>query len=89
MKIEKFAADLILTVSGSPLENYVVVTDENGTILSLDPLDQHDPASVNHLKGILTPGFVNTHCHLELSHLKGVAETGTGLLPFLTKVVSM
>ncbi|MBK7683754.1 MAG: hypothetical protein IPJ26_15360 [Bacteroidetes bacterium] len=22
------------------------------------------------LEGVLVPGFVNTHCHLELSHLK-------------------
>ena len=23
--------------------------------------------------GILCPGFINSHCHLELSHLKGMA----------------
>ncbi len=89
MTIEKFSADLILTVSGPALQDHVVVTDAQGTILSLDPLEHHDPASVNRLRGVLTPGFVNTHCHLELSHLKEVAPTGTGLLPFLNKVVSM
>ncbi len=40
------------------------------------------------LSGLLMPGFINTHCHLELSHLKGKVDTGTGLLPFLSGVVN-
>jgi aminodeoxyfutalosine deaminase len=36
--------------------------------------------------GILTPGFINVHCHLELSHMKGVAKEGTGLIPFLKNI---
>ncbi|MEP6795364.1 MAG: amidohydrolase family protein [Saprospiraceae bacterium] len=39
--------------------------------------------------GILIPGFINTHCHLELSHLKGRIPTGTGLLEFIKGVVSL
>ncbi|MEL6276929.1 MAG: amidohydrolase family protein, partial [Bacteroidota bacterium] len=38
---------------------------------------------------ILTPGFINTHCHLELSHLVGKVDTGTTLIPFLVGVVSL
>ncbi len=37
--------------------------------------------------GILCPGFVNAHCHLELSHLHGVIPEGTGLIPFLQSVM--
>ena len=36
--------------------------------------------------GIITPGFVNAHCHLELSHLKGVIPEHTGLMGFLEKI---
>ena len=39
--------------------------------------------------GLLTPGFINAHCHLELSHLKGRIPSGTGLLSFLKQVVSL
>ncbi len=39
-------------------------------------------------KGILSPGFINAHCHLELSHLKNVIPEKTGLIDFVFKVVS-
>ncbi|MBA2613137.1 MAG: amidohydrolase family protein [Bacteroidetes bacterium] len=32
--------------------------------------------------GIITPGFVNAHCHLELSHLKGKIQKHTGIPGF-------
>jgi len=36
--------------------------------------------------GILVPGFVNAHCHLELSHLRGVIEPHGGLPGFISSV---
>lgn len=38
-------------------------------------------------EGILSPGFVNAHCHLELSHLKGKVAEGTGLVQFVQEIM--
>jgi len=43
---------------------------------------------VQYVPGLIRPGFVNAHCHLELSHMKGVIPKHTGLVPFLKAVVS-
>jgi aminodeoxyfutalosine deaminase len=37
--------------------------------------------------GILCPGFINTHCHLELSHLKGKVSEGKGMTGFISELV--
>ncbi len=84
----KLSADSIYPIQGPAIENGVLIVDDKGKILSIEPLSDHDPASVRREQGILVPGFINTHCHLELSHMKGVAPTGTGLLPFLRTVVN-
>lgn len=83
----KFTANKIYTSIGPVLTDQVIVTDESGKILAIDTLSNHDAASVKTLDGMICAGFVNTHCHLELSHMKGKVDTGTGLLPFLKKVV--
>ncbi len=86
--MRKLTADLLLPITSAPLKNAVVITDDQGKILAIDQRENHDPASLEVHRGVITPGFVNAHCHLELSHMKGVAPTGTGLLPFLKTVVN-
>ncbi|MBK7007805.1 MAG: hypothetical protein IPH36_03845 [Saprospiraceae bacterium] len=60
-----------------------MICDESGLILSVEAIADHDPAGIEKLEGALMPGMVNAHCHLELSHMKGLVDTGTTLLPFL------
>jgi cytosine/adenosine deaminase-related metal-dependent hydrolase len=86
--MRKITADKIYTATDAVLEGEVIIVDEKtGKILSIEAASEHDQASLEHYRGAIVPGFVNTHCHLELSHMKGKVDTGTGLLPFLKSVV--
>jgi cytosine/adenosine deaminase-related metal-dependent hydrolase len=86
MTIHKLQPDLLFTGKGEFLSDMVLI-HEKGKIIAIEPASLHDPMTVNRLTGIISPGFINTHCHLELSHMKGRIDTGTGLLPFLKAVV--
>lgn len=86
--MRKITADWLYPISSEPIENGVIIVDNQGKILKIDRRENHDAASLEHYKGVLVPGFINTHCHLELSHMKGKVATGTTLIPFITGVVT-
>ena len=64
----------------------VLITDADGTIEAiLSTADAGD--DIQYFNGILCPGFVNAHCHIELSHLKGKIPGRTGLVDFVQQVM--
>lgn len=85
--MRKISADLIFPVHIAPIQNGVIVLDQSGKIEALTSREEHDLNTVEIYEGVLVPGFINTHCHLELSHMKGKVNTGTGLIPFISSVV--
>ncbi len=90
-EIQKIQADQVITLETSPIKNGVVILDGENRILDvLDP-DQLDytPGDVLNYNGILCPGFVNTHCHLELSYLKDQLEEGSGLDSFIRNLTGI
>jgi cytosine/adenosine deaminase-related metal-dependent hydrolase len=82
----KFSADRLYDGTQF-LENKVLITDADGTIVDLIAKAEAGD-DIQQLKGILTPGLINAHCHLELSHLKDVIPPHTGLINFLCSVVT-
>lgn len=86
MNYRKFQADYIF--DGHELLNreHVLITDDQGKIIDLVHVGEAGD-DVLKTNGILTPGFINAHCHLELSHMKDVIPPHTGLIPFLLDVV--
>jgi aminodeoxyfutalosine deaminase len=86
--MRKITADWLYPIAQSPIKEGVLITDNQGKILSIEARNQHNLADLEVYTGILAPGFVNTHCHLELSHMKGKVNTGTGLIPFISSVVT-
>ncbi|MEY4926272.1 MAG: hypothetical protein RI894_708 [Bacteroidota bacterium] len=87
--MRKLTANWLFTMTDgdAPIKNGVVVVDNTGKIIDITNREAHDAASLEVFSGALTPGFINTHCHLELSHMKGKVDTGTGLIAFITNVV--
>lgn len=85
--MRKISADLVCPVTYAPIPNGVITIDAKGKILAVDAPRNTDNTEVEKYSGIIVPGFVNTHCHLELSHMKGKVNTGTGLIPFISAVV--
>ena len=84
------SADYIFPVSAEPLKNGVIAVKEDGEIAEVYPADMAGSIKepiVKH-KGIIVPGFINSHCHLELSHLQGKLPRAEGLITFISAVIS-
>ena len=86
MTYRKLKADKIF--DGYKLtENTVLIVSKDGIIEDLvDAENAGDGIEI--FTGILCPGFINCHCHLELSHMKGLIPEKTGLVDFVFKVVT-
>ena len=91
-------ADFIYPISSVPVKNGILIVNENGSISDvLDPVINREDYQqvlnsgndVETFRGILCPGFINAHCHLELSHLKGKLREKQKLPAFLRQVSTM
>lgn len=67
-------------------KDVVLIMSKSGEVLDIKPAFEIDSSKIEKLSGILSPGFINTHCHLELSYLKGKIEVGKGLNNFIKDI---
>lgn len=86
MRYRKFQADHLFDGKNF-LPGKVLITNETGKVIEImdSPGAGEDVEIYN---GIISPGFINAHCHLELSHLKNIIPEKTGLIDFVFKVVT-
>lgn len=85
------SADIIFPIYTNPIPNGIVAVSANGTILEVmlpDSENAPDSSRIERFEGALCPGFINSHCHLELSHMKGLVPEKTGLPAFIMQIVS-
>ena len=88
--MRKIKADVIYSLVKAPQKDGILVLDEQGVILDL--LDKNHPKyaaaaeNAEVYSGIICPGFVNTHCHLELSYLHAKIDENTGLSGFVSQL---
>ncbi len=65
------------------VKSCVVEVAGDGRIVAVEQCGQIDSAAgVEFYSGILCPGWVNAHCHLELSYMRGAIAEGTGFAGF-------
>lgn len=84
----KIAAHYVCPVNEKPIKNGILTIDENGKILEISQSSGSIDgiAGLEFYSGILVPGFINTHCHLELSHMKSKIAMHTGLPRFISQI---
>ncbi len=87
--MRRISAHLICDGRGKCYSKGILTLDAEGTILDIQDTEGilHESAEVEFFSGLIVPGFVNAHCHLELSHLQHNFPEGSGFIPFLKKVV--
>jgi cytosine/adenosine deaminase-related metal-dependent hydrolase len=82
----KFSADKIFDGYSFLLQKAIIV---NASGVVIDVVDEQEGGDdIEKLNGILCPGFINAHCHLELSHMKGHIPKHSGLVDFILKIVA-
>lgn len=79
---------LYLSGADTPLLNGFVEVDDDGVILKTGTVC--DPSEEElWIDGAVVPGFVNAHCHVELSHLKGKFTRLSGMAGFIDQINSL
>jgi len=86
--MRKFSAHRIYPVNEPYIPFGIVEADADGTILNVrdtggQPVEED---GLEFYSGIIIPGMVNAHCHLELSHLAGRIPRHTGLSGFVSAI---
>lgn len=66
----------------------VLIMKEDGSFSDILPLAEAGENILSY-PGIVSPGFINCHCHLELSHMKDSIPQKTGLVQFIKQVIKM
>jgi len=87
MAYRKFKADQLFDGYRLYDNDKVLITDDSGKVENIVGVSEAGD-DVQTFSGILSPGLINCHCHLELSHLKNIIPPHTGLIEFLCSVVT-
>jgi hypothetical protein len=86
MSYRKLKADYLFDGHNMRGTEAVLICRLDGTIEKIS--DENEAGSdLEIFSGMLVPGFINCHCHLELSHLKGQIPPNQGLVNFLLSVI--
>ncbi len=82
-----YTAKYVLTEWGL-LPDALLSVEENGKIVKVEYWAGEWPKDTVFFDGVICPGFVNAHCHLELSAMAGMFSRGGGMKEFIRMMLS-
>ncbi len=84
-------ADGVITGDGAALRDGAVVIGDDGTVHDVgraeDVLARHAGLAVERIDGVIFPGLVNAHTHIELTAFRGQVPGGAGFVPWVEKLI--
>lgn len=85
--MRKLKSDLLFTLTRNPIKNGIVSVQNDGTIISIEPSNVcGSEIGVEFYPGAICPGFINAHCHLELSYSRSQIEPHNGINSFIDEL---
>lgn len=86
-------ADWILVPDAAPLRDGAVLVEADGTVVRIGSARDvvADPRAAGlateRIHGVVFPGLVNAHVHVELSALRGKVRVGQGFVPWVKELI--
>lgn len=87
--MRKISADYIFPITSEPIKNGIITINNNNEIVNVSgPEKGSDNSITEKHEGIICPGFINTHCHLELSHMRSKISEKSGMTGFISEILT-
>lgn len=84
--MRQITADYIFPIASESIKKGFVLIDDDGIILKISKHQIEKCVRVERFRGIIAPGFINAHCHLELSFAKDKIEKYSGINNFIEQL---
>jgi cytosine/adenosine deaminase-related metal-dependent hydrolase len=86
-------ADAVITGEAGVVRDGAVLVEDDGTIAGVGEagalLPAHAGAAVERIRGVVFPGIVNAHTHVELSALRGQVPGGGGFVRWVEGLIAV
>jgi len=86
-------ADAVVVGDGAPIADGAVVVSGRGVVVEVgvagEVLPRHQGIAVERVRGVVFPGLVNAHTHVELSTYRGRVSGGRGFVDWVDRFVAL
>ena len=87
--MRKLSAHYVYPINSAPIKNGILIIDVENKVCDLIDPKNSNIDSIENLEfynGVIVPGFINSHCHLELSYLKNKFQEKSKLAGFIYNI---